>query len=88
MQARSENYKGIEYVRISSLPVSQRETIYKSLNHNLIITILREDGLVKDCLQYRHYITWYENVFDALVEENLASMRASSIAPSLRLAFK
>jgi len=88
MRARSENYRGIEYVQISSLPVEQQKTIYKSLNHNLIINILRGDALLNDCLQYQHYDAWYENVFKVMVQENLASVRAGSDATALRLAFK
>ena len=83
MRARSENYKGIEFVQISSLPVEQKKTIYKSLNHNLIINILREDALLNDCLQYQHYITWYENVFATMVQENPEKILANSAVLSL-----
>lgn len=63
MRTSSENYKGIEYVQISSLPTAQKNVIWKSINLNLIITILKEDALLNDCLQYQHYLAWYENAF-------------------------
>jgi hypothetical protein len=65
MRAGPENYKGISYIRISSLPAEQRKNIYHSINHDLVIHILRGDELLNDCLQYQHYSSWYENVFSA-----------------------
>jgi len=86
MKVSSENYKGIEYIRISSLPVDQKKFIYKSLNHRLIINILKENALMNDCLQYQHYITWYENIYKIAAQERNAGVPAHS--PVLTLAFK
>lgn len=63
MRARAENYKGIDYVQISTLPADQRKHIFSSFNRKLIINILKGEALLNDCLQYSHYVTWYENVF-------------------------
>lgn len=86
MRATAENYKGIEYIRISSLPAEQKKNIYQSLNHKLIINILKEKSLLNDCLQYQHYITWYENVYKTTVQEKPVEVHAHS--PILTLAFK
>ncbi len=86
MRASSENYKGIEYVRISSLSVDQKNRIYQSFNHKLIINILKDDAVMNDCLQYQHYIIWYENVYKAIIKEK--HIEATSNAPVLSLAFK
>lgn len=86
MRATAEKYRGIEYVRISTLPSDQKEHVYKSLNHRLIITILKENTLLNDCLQYQHYVTWYENIYKTMVREKPVEARAD--VPVLTLAFK
>jgi hypothetical protein len=63
MLAASENYKGIKFVRISSLPVDQKNQIWKSINDKAIIKILQGDTLLNDCVQYKHYVIWYENKY-------------------------
>jgi len=86
MRAISENYKGIEYVRISNLPGDQKNLVYKSLNHNLIINILKDNSLMNDCLQYQHYITWYETIYQTMLQERCVEVPAN--APVLTLAFE
>jgi len=63
VKAAAEDFKGITYVRISSLPEKQRAEIASSFNSNLIIKILREGEVLHDCLQYDDYLTWYENIY-------------------------
>ena len=86
MRVASENYKGIEFVQISSLPVEQKEIMVRSINHKMIITILKNDILLHNCLQYQHYTTWYENVFIPIRREKTSEVKIPS--PSLALAFK
>jgi hypothetical protein len=59
MKAQPEIFKGIEYVRISSLPGDQREKIWKSFEHNKIIKIVQDQALLNDCILYQDYITWH-----------------------------
>ncbi len=87
MKVSSENYKGIEYIRISSLPADQKKNIYNSLNHKLIINILKDNFLLNDCLQYQHYITWYENIYKAMAQEKITA-EVPVNSPALTLAFK
>lgn len=64
MRAAAENYKGIEFVRISTLPEDQKQLIWTSLKRDKIIKILKNDCLLNDCVQVRDYETWYtENYF-------------------------
>jgi hypothetical protein len=86
MRVAAEKYKGIEYIRISSLPVNQKEHLFKSLNHRLIINILKDNSLLNDCLQYQHYITWYENIYKAMTQEKPIEVHANFQV--LTLAFK
>ena len=59
MKLQAENYKGIEFIRISSLPEDQRIKIQSSFAKNRIIRILRDSELLKDCIQYSDYQDWY-----------------------------
>lgn len=88
MRVQSEIYKGIEYIRISSLPIDQKNHIYKSLNHKLIINILKDESLLNDCLQYQHYIIWYENIYKTAVEAKSTIEVSAKKSPVLTLAFK
>lgn len=60
MRVEAENYKGIEYVRISNLPADQREKIKTSLPKDKVIKILKDGSLIDDCIQYTDYLAWFE----------------------------
>jgi len=83
MRVPAEIYKGIEYIRISSLPMDQKTHLYKSLNRKLIINILKDESLLNDCLQYQHYMAWYENIYKTAVEEKSIEVSAKSPIPTL-----
>lgn len=55
-----EIYKGIEFVRISNLPKEQSERIKASFPKEKIIMILRDEVLLKDCIQYCDYQEWFK----------------------------
>lgn len=76
MLAASENYKGIKFVRISSLPADQKSQIWSSFNINLVIKILKGDALLNDCLEYKHYVAWYQNIFT--VNRNQKNLEAEN----------
>ncbi len=86
MRAAPENYKGIEYIQISSLPAEQQKSIYQSINHRSIINILKEDALLNDCLQYQHYVSWHETIFKSNVQGKQVERQVST--PVLTLAFE
>jgi hypothetical protein len=59
MKVKSEFYKGIEFIRISNLPADQK-LIFGSFNQDKVIKILKEDTLIRDCIQYADYLAWLE----------------------------
>lgn len=61
MKVLAENYKGIEYVRISKLPDEQRSKLVQTLPSDRIIKILRENELLTDCVQFKHYEAWFKS---------------------------
>jgi hypothetical protein len=62
MRATSETYKGIEFIRISSLPEDQKSAIWSSFDQEKIIKILKVDALLNDCILYRDYVDWMSQI--------------------------
>lgn len=88
MRASAENYKGIEFVRISTLPEDQKKMIWTSLKHDKIIKILKNDCLLNDCVQVRDYETWYLEFFKTEVFTVTPEVTQSRKQPEYTLAFK
>jgi hypothetical protein len=63
MKVNSTLYKGIEYVHVSSLPAEQRELLLQTINRELLIKILVEGKLVGNCLQFKDYEVWFDNIY-------------------------
>jgi hypothetical protein len=85
MKAPSEIFKGIEFVRISSLPGDQKERIWHSLRHDKIIKIVKDQALMNDCVLYEDYLSWLNQ------HKATAANPAQSTAPHpffAKLAFK
>lgn len=59
MKAASEIYKGIEFVRIFSLPDEQKVLFWQTFSRHKIIKILKDETLLSDCVQYTDYLEWY-----------------------------
>jgi hypothetical protein len=70
MKVLAENFKGIEFIRISKLPEEQKKQITQSLPSDHIIKILRENELLVDCVQFKHYEQWFTNHFDKQPKAN------------------
>ena len=91
MKASAENYKGIEFVRISSLPEDQKQMLVPSNNEPKVIRILRDKELLNDCIQYHEYTAWYLKNFKVQatpVSTEKPKEPAAILAEELRLAFK
>jgi len=85
MKAKSEFYKGIEFIRISNLPADQK-IIFGSFNQDKVIKILKEDTLISDCIQYTDYLAWYNVHFPCNTPLTVTTPeRASAIALDLSL---
>ena len=61
MKVEAKIFKGIEYVQVSELPQTQREILTQSINPDLFIKLLIDGRIVSGCLQYKDYISWYQN---------------------------
>lgn len=65
MKADSKIYKGIEYVQLSELPLTQQGKLLETLGHDFFIKIMINGKIIGQCLQYKDYNFWYENVYRA-----------------------
>jgi hypothetical protein len=74
MKVRSKNYKGIEFVQLTDLPKEQKEKISESLSEDSLIKILMNEIVVSNCIQYKEYELWFDNVY-----------RPHKSAPALKL---
>lgn len=55
-----EHYKGLVYMRISSLPPEQRKSIRAFYNQEKVIKIIKDNSLLNDCLLYEDYSYWFK----------------------------
>jgi len=85
MIAAIENYKGIEFVRISTLPEDQQKMILTSALQRKAIKILRDKELLIDCLPYDTYVEWYTQCYKTVPP---VSSQPLDRAKELRVAFK
>ena len=85
MKVNVENYRGIEFVRISSLPADQKEMIWHSLNTQKVIKILRDNELLNDCIQYGVYLDWYRQMYSKRMQKDELPFELSQ---EFKLAFK
>jgi hypothetical protein len=65
MKVERKIYKGIEYVLLTELPQSQREHLSQTLSQDQMIKILIDGSIVSDCIQYKDYSFWFDNIFKA-----------------------
>ena len=63
MKVNSKIFKGIEFVQLNQLPPEQREALLKTINHKIFIKILIDGKIVGQCLQYKDYEIWFENIY-------------------------
>jgi hypothetical protein len=83
-----ENFKGIEFIRISSLPEDQKKKIWESPLKEKIIKIVKDQTLLNDCIMSQDYNSWLK---EQAVESPRPAIKAPSQSPVSafsKLAFK
>jgi hypothetical protein len=81
MKISAKNFKGIEFVQLSQLPEDQRSKILETLNRNFLIKILMDGQILGNCLQYKDYEFWYENIFNTKTSSfNIESRKEEAVA--------
>jgi len=64
-----ENFKGIEFVRISAMPKDQQAKVWESFERDKIFKIITDQSLLNDCILYNDYAAW-EALQDGPVSSN------------------
>jgi hypothetical protein len=82
----TENFKGIEFVRISSLPEEIRQKVWNSFQQDKIIKIVKDHDVLTDCILYKDYVSWLDQ---GQVRSSKPSTQVSSIQEAFsKLVFK
>ncbi len=84
MKLPAENYKGIEFIRISRLPEDQRQKLEINFSKSRIIKILKDSELIKDCIQFSDYSEWYSLNFKAEIAPSKPVLKRSVLLPSFK----
>jgi hypothetical protein len=84
MKLPAENYKGIEFVRISNLPEDQRQKFDLSFARHRIIKILKGTELLTDCIQFADYTEWYSKNHRAETATPKRSLPRTLLLPSFK----
>lgn len=84
MKINSENFKGIEYIQLNELPEDQCQKILESLDRDFLIKLLIDGKIVSNCLQYKDYSFWYDNIFnDQPKTYNVKTPDAEAVAENM-----
>lgn len=86
MNVQHEVYKGIEFIRLAQLPPEERERIFKTIEREKIIKILKDKELLSDCIQVSDYQAWRQSQAKLAAESHEAKQPVA--AENLKLAFK
>jgi hypothetical protein len=53
-----EQFRGIQFVRISSMSKDQQEQVWNSFDREKIIKIVKDESLLNDCILFTDFTTW------------------------------
>ena len=86
------NYKGIEYIRLSTLSPIQAESIRSTLDRNQVINIQVGQQILRDCVLYKYYEAWHQQhassfVGEAIPEEAKTMKSESGLPKVPKIAF-
>lgn len=87
MKAERKIYKGIEYVLLTDIPQPQREHLLQTLSQDRFIKILIDGAVMPQCIQYKDYTFWFENVFNTKQQtvKEIVTETVTMGSPSLAL---
>jgi hypothetical protein len=85
MKVNSTIYKGIEYIQVNALPPDQKEKLLQTINHDLFIKILVDEKLIGNCLLFKDYETWFENIYEPQRRGNEQSGNRNVESPAIQV---
>jgi len=88
MKVNSTIYKGIEYVQVNSLPADQKEKLLQTINHDLLIKILVDEKLIGNCLLFKDYEIWFDNIYKGQSHSKEQSTQSNVGSPVVQVEAK
>jgi hypothetical protein len=85
MKVNSTIYKGIEYIQLNALPPDQKERLLQTINHDLFIKILVDEKLIGNCLLFKDYEIWFENVYKPQAQDTERSGHSNIESPAVQV---
>lgn len=85
MKVNSTIYKGIEYVQVNALPPDQKDKLLQTINHDLFIKILVDEKLIGNCLLFKDYEIWFENIFKPQANSNERLDKSNVDSPAIQV---
>ena len=77
MKVDAKIFKGIEYIVVTDLPITQRERLINTISPDLFIKIMIDGKIIGQCLQYKDYSSWYERAAHLQVQAAVAEAKSS-----------
>ncbi|MCI0750842.1 MAG: hypothetical protein L0Y35_03310 [Flammeovirgaceae bacterium] len=66
MKLAGKVYKGIHYIELRDLPQDHQRRIVESYGNECLIKIVVDHSIVRNCIQYKDYETWYKVNFSSV----------------------
>ena len=88
MKVNSTIYKGIEYVQVNSLPADQKEKLLQTINHELLIKILIDEKLIGNCLLFKDYEVWFDNIYKAQSQSHGQQPSQANVGSAIQIEVK
>ena len=90
MKVNSSMYKGIQFVQVNALPQDQKDRLLGTINRELLIKILVDGKLVGNCLQFKDYEFWFDNVYQTqeAISRNPKVLQSGPLEEMMPLALK
>ena len=85
MKVNSTIYKGIEYIQVNALPPDQKEKLLQTINHDLFIKILVDEKLIANCLLFKDYEIWFENIYKPQTRGNDQTTKKGVESPAIQV---
>ncbi len=70
-------------MQVNALPQDQKERLLGTINRELLIKILIDGKLVGNCLQFKDYELWFDNVYQTDENATHIKIRQSSSQEAL-----
>ena len=85
MKVNSTIYKGIEYIQVNALPADQKEKLLQTINHDLLIKILVDEKLIGNCLLFKDYEIWFDNIYRPQTKGTEQTAKNSVESPAIQV---